>query len=270
MDQAMLRKVQLQQLEIAKEIARVCQKHNIKYFLDSGSLIGAVRHKGFIPWDDDLDIGMLRADYKKWCEVAPSELGEHFYWQTWDNEEKYANPFGKVRKVGTVFIEQKAARLKENGFFVDILPYDYAPENADEREKFRKRLVYLYYCILLKCGYTPWMFAGKSRLKSRIKYLVYQALTITKSRDDLIREYESLTASIGPTKYVFEQSGRWLNYYDIHWFDETIMLDFEDVKMPAISKYHEWLTKAYGDYMTPPPEGKRENQHEIFEVDFGE
>lgn len=268
MDSLTLRKVQFEQLEIAKEIIRICKKHNIKVFMDSGTLIGAVRHKGFIPWDDDLDLGMLRADYDKFSEIAPRELREQYYWQTWDNEDNYPLPFGKVRKKGTVYLEKKAGLLSENGFYVDVLPYDYAPEDEKERTRLRKKQDDIYSCILMKCRYTPWIIDGRINPKSRLRWLYYQMKSISLNRINLIRKYEELTRSIKPSKLVYQQTGRY--FYNIDWFKEIVWIEFENTRFPAIAHYHDWLTKAYGDYMTPPPEDQRESRHEIYKIDFGD
>ena len=92
LDNITLRKVQLVQLEIAKEIDRICKKNNIKYFLIGGSLLGAIRHQGFIPWDDDLDVGMLRDDYEKFLKVAGDELQEKYKIIDWKSDGDYPHP----------------------------------------------------------------------------------------------------------------------------------------------------------------------------------
>ena len=118
MEQDILRKLQLTQLEIAKEIRRVCEENDIRYFLCCGSFLGAVRHQGFIPWDDDFDIGMLREDYERFCRIAPEKLKPEYCLQSWHTDSRYALPFAKVRKRGTLLLERKSIHLDENGSFV--------------------------------------------------------------------------------------------------------------------------------------------------------
>ena len=158
MEQELLNKVRSVQLEIAKEIRRVCEENDISCFLAHGTFLGAVRHKGFIPWDDDMDMGMLRQDYEKFCRIAPSKLKPEFCLQTWYTEPNYALPFGKVMKRGTVYLEnKKTRRLQDNGIYVDIFPYDYAPEDPVARNRMTASLLSIYRMKLMKSGYKPWL-----------------------------------------------------------------------------------------------------------------
>ena len=117
MEQELLRKVQLTLLEIAVEIKRVCEENDIRYFLSDGTFLGAVRHQGFIPWDDDMDMGMLRADYEKFCRVAPTALKPEYCLETWDLDAGYGLPFAKVMKRNTVYLESKKnAKMREKDF----------------------------------------------------------------------------------------------------------------------------------------------------------
>lgn len=267
MDNEVLRKVQLELLGILKDIDLVCRNNGITYFLDSGTLLGAIRHKGFIPWDDDLDIGMLREDYEKFNKIAQKELGDAYFWQTWKTDSEYAMPIGKVRKKNTLYLEMKSHVLKENGFFVDILPYDFAPENPDERIELKKNQKSIHRKLLMKSGYRPWIVEGKKDYKRRAGYIPYQLLSLFVSRDKLINQYNAMTYSVDSRETVYEQTGR--RYYPIEWMRETTLVEFEGDMFPVLSHYHEWLTTAYGDYMTPPPEEQRENRHQIYKIEFG-
>ena len=151
---SMLRQVQLKQLEIAKEIKKICDENEIKYFLDSGTLLGAVRHKSFIPWDDDLDIGMLRDDYEKFINIAPQKLSNNFILQTWKTDEEYANAFAKIRMKNTLYIESSTNGNNMNhGIFIDVFPYDTYPNKKYQR--FYQGIMLTFYKRILKvkCNY---------------------------------------------------------------------------------------------------------------------
>lgn len=270
MDQALLRKVQLTQLEIAKEIKRVCEENGIRYFLYRGTFLGAVRHQGFIPWDDDMDFGMLREDYEKFRRIAPEKLGESYCFQDWHTDSGYAHPFGKVRKRGTVYVEAKCRRLEENGFYVDVYPLDFAPVNQGERKKLARKLLHLYRMKLMKSGYTPWMEGERVVLYKRLGYLPYQAVALLTGQKQLIRAYDTLVAAVPESDTVYEQSALPIAYYfDTDWCRELTDYPFEDTCFPGSRDYDACLSALYGDYMQLPPEGKRENRHQIMEMDFG-
>ena len=168
-DMDKLRKVQLLELKIAKEVKRVCEKNNIKYFLMWGSLLGAVRHEGFIPWDDDMDFGMLRDDYEKFIEVCKKDLDPRFFLQTWDSDPDFPMHYAKIRLRGTSYMETFSEKsTMNNGIFIDIMPVD----NVPDKTVFKKIQGLKYFiCIRLlwiKIGMGESM-KSESLLK-RIKY----------------------------------------------------------------------------------------------------
>lgn len=272
MDKELLRRVQLEQLEIAKEIKRVCDENNIKYFLDSGTLIGAVRHKGFIPWDDDMDLGMLREDYERFCEIAPQALKEQYAWQSWHNDKGYAHPFGKVRKKNTIYIEERGGNdIKEKGFYVDVFPFDYAPIEEKERKKLVKKRVFFARLLMMKSKYNLWIVNGRIDWPKRLGYLVYQFIAVFYSHRQLVDKYEQLVKSVAPSNSVYEQIGKkTTHYYDIEWLQDVKDAFFENIAFSIPEGTHERLTEEYGDYMQLPPEKQRENRHSIISIKFGD
>ncbi len=151
-NQDMLRRLQLTELEILKDIDRVCRAHGIAYWLDSGTALGAMRHGGFIPWDDDIDVGMPRGDYERFLEVAPEALGACYCLATPRTNSRQAALFAKVMLKGTRFATAETQEAGfDQGIFVDVFPYDSVCPNPRDAERQRRRCVmwqsisYLYH-----------------------------------------------------------------------------------------------------------------------------
>ena len=120
-----LRDCQLKQLSILEEVDCICRKHAIPYWLDGGSLLGAVRHGGFIPWDDDIDLGMRLEDLKRFIQVAPAELGENLFLQTPESDPSSKEPIIKIRDLNSLYLESgdNLAADYQKGLFIDIFPF---------------------------------------------------------------------------------------------------------------------------------------------------
>lgn len=270
MDRELLRRVQMEQLEIAKEIKRVCDENHIPYFLNFGTLLGAVRHKGFIPWDDDMDMGMLRSAYERFLEIAPEKMKPEYFVQTWYSDPQYPFPYAKVRKRGTVYLENKSARLKENGFFVDIFPYDNLPADDREREHAKKKLHDLFRTKLMKAGFQPWAEDGRINWKKRVGYLYYQVKALGSDSEELAQRFDGITKSFPENAYLFWQEGiSQMRKVNREWCEELIEMEFEGERFKCPKGYDALLRARYGDYMQLPPENKRENRHQIVQIDFG-
>ena len=271
MEPDVLRKVQLYQLEIAKEIRRVCEENDIPFFLCCSTFLGAVRHQGFSPWDDDMDVGMLREDYERFCRIAPEKLNPRFCIQSWYTEPNYALPFAKVRMKGTRFLEAKANQLEENGFFVDVFPFDYAPETAKEQKLHAVKLATLFYCKLMKSGCKPWMENDRIHWKKRIAYAAFQLLALFANGETIARRYDALATAHPKSSVLCRQRGLFrLDCYQAQWYEKLAQYPFEGELFPGPANFDAVLRAQFGDYMTPPPPEKRENRHQIMELDFGD
>ena len=126
-----LERLQKEEIDILNEIVRICDKNNIPYFLAAGTLLGAVRHSGFIPWDDDIDLFMLRDDYNKFIKCAINEINDNYFLQCHDTDKYYYSSFIKVRKNNTLMIEEENENRKiHRGIWVDIFPLDYVKDDS--------------------------------------------------------------------------------------------------------------------------------------------
>ena len=240
---------------ILTEFDRICRKHNLRYSLAYGTLIGAVRHKGFIPWDDDIDVIMPRPDYEKFRSLALSgELGEHFLLSD-DRGKKAFYPFLKVMD-NRYHIKTWSTR-EVPYLFIDIFPLDGAPQSDKEiTKKFRRRTFYN-----AMAAFARWAVPRKKRylilrLLGLPFYLIgtlYGNARASKNalKNALKDDYES-SEKIGVFVFCYTRV-----VIDKQAFSTLIELPFEDKQFYAIASYDEFLRKVYGNYMTPPSKNKQ-------------
>lgn len=237
-------------LELLEEFGRVCKKHHIPYVLFAGSALGAVRHQGFIPWDDDLDILMLRPDYERFLEIAPSEVGEDYFVQG-EFSEHWPLSFSKLRKNGTTCLEKYHPKDLEihQGIYIDIFPCDNA---ADSR--IGRKIQYLASRVVLAKTLSTRGYETDSTLKKLfmagcrllpLKPLHRLALGRGKTQSKTVHTFFGGTSKL--EKGLFPRV----------WIAETTEMPFEHLVEPVSKHYDALLTKLYGDYMTLPPEEDR-------------
>lgn len=260
-----IRDIQLKELEILKEFIIVCNKLNVKYFLDSGTLLGCIRHEGFIPWDDDIDVSMPREDYELFLKKGQELLPKRFFLQTYETDPEYTMNFAKIRNSETTFIETTVKNLKINhGLYIDIFPIDGYKPNKKIKNFINKKIYTLCNLQINKKYILP---KKDENLKEKIQMLVSNILYGKKTikqiiikKDRIAKKYEYKNCDyVGMYCYPTVPISK--NYLEKEVFD-TEYRKFEDIPNASVpKKYDEYLKNIYGNYMKLPPKEKRVAHH---------
>lgn len=258
---ATLRQIQEHEVRMLKDIAKVCDDNNIPYYLAGGTLLGAVRHKGFIPWDDDIDINLKIQDIKKLKRCYKKQLPKHYFWQDAWTDRNYKMVWSRLRDTDTKIctIKPNGEKHMENGLFIDIIPLLYAAKSEKWFER-QIRVIYLWsYCvrnqnIIRRGNYSSFLNRIYRILRELIVYRcggqffywLMQVMQNKQSKKLIVLDvwfYDDYRESnlLGIKRFLVEEE----------WLKPT-EYEFENEKFKSFSDYHNYLTNHYGDdYMTP-------------------
>jgi lipopolysaccharide cholinephosphotransferase len=253
-----LQQLQAMEMEVLDAIDELCRKHGISWWLDSGTALGARRHGGFIPWDDDIDIGMLREDYDRFCQVAPDGLRPGFSFHNARRDEGFAPMFSKVWKDGTKFHTQETIDAGlDQGVFVDVFPYDYIDEAhaAQVRKALNKaqRLSYLYHSRHINVpgkGFVGTM----QKAGCAIAHVLVRAFV---KPERIARSFDEARLACPPCDWVITSACATEDPLPLDVIVPTRNLVFEGRSYPCPGQIERYLESFYGNWQELPPEGER-------------
>lgn len=261
-----MNELQKAQNEMLKVVIKICDELDLKYYLVCGSALGAAKYGGFIPWDDDLDIGLMRKDYEIFINEACAKLPEPLFLQNYHTENSCTNIFSKLRNSKTTFIERSVSHLDINhGVYIDIFPLDGYPQNKKNAEILEKKKK--LYNLHLACAYRAGGFS-----KAQILFAIERAFGLHKHIKTTIRNFEKMIV-----KYSIENSqlicnhGNWqgkLEYAPKEQYGDGIMMKFEGIDVRIPEKYDEYLTQKYGDWRADLPEEEKVGHHYAEVIDL--
>ena len=267
LDDDMLKRLQKVELELLMEFDRICRKNGIKYSITGGTLLGAVRHGGFIPWDDDADVSMLREEYDKFVKACSRDLDTNrFYFQDIEHTKGYRWGYAKLRRKDSLFLREHQEHMPyEQGIFMDIFPRDSVPDNY-----FLERVHSLGCFVVRK---LLWSEVGKYAEKNKVKRMLYYVINrftnknvkkyyfklLNRSRDTKTKRVRALTFPI-------PHNGKG---YLREWYTDYEDIRFEGHTLMAEKGYLDWLKMEFHNYMEMPPIEKRKC-HPVVNIKFPE
>lgn len=248
------KKVKQIELSMLEEVIRICEKHNLRYFADSGTLLGAVRHNGFIPWDDDIDLVMLRPDYNKLIKLA-KEFKSPFFLQSTYTDKKYTRGHIQIRYDGTAMIlPSEGVNVKfHQGIFLDIFPLDVYPKDFSQFslfiEKINKIKRFIDLSVINKKNY-----GGTHKILFPIFQKIFPLKFIYKYFEKLCSKYWGKQVGYLDKISWRNKDSRFLKL-DKSLYDESINLPFENLKISCPKKFDIVLKEMFGEnYMIPVQE----------------
>lgn len=256
-------KLKKRETEILSAFVMFCNKNNLKYFMFAGSLLGTVRHKGFIPWDDDVDVCMPREDYERLQKMDKDAMGPNYFIQSYISDKEYALPYMKIRDNNSVFLENSVYKTNiHHGIFLDIFPLNGIPSSKIGRF-FYNAQIYRFNVIINKRFNVEKENSLKKAIKGFLafRYRKKSVIEVVEMKDKYISKHQypdSKLFACGPFSFetIFAKK-------DFSSSDKGL---FEGIEVSIPCGWDNILKSHYGDYMTPPPIEKRITNHPI--VDF--
>ena len=271
-DNSALRKLQLVELENMRLFAEICERHNLRYYLVGGTMLGAVRHHGFIPWDDDMDVGMPRPDYEKFLKIVRKELPKGYTFLNYKQNKEYKRYFSRIVNDDVRIVNASNTKTIEENAWLDIFPFDGMPSGRLKQKLHFWRMTFIRFFYHASCFDELVNLNRPGRdwyLQAAIKFIAFTHIGSHMDTKKLMRKMER-----GLMKYSYDDSDYMVSFFGSYMEREIVdkkllgegkKYQFENLMLNGPEKYDEFLTHFYGDYMKPPKDADKD-KHNIEDI----